>query len=673
MNAPMTLSDYEKLCSEIWEYNRLYYIENAPVISDEKFDSLLRHLESVEKQHPEWISATSPTQRVNETLSEGFKSVPHRIPMLSLANTYSKDELIDFINRVHKLVENESSAFSCELKMDGIAISARYEKGRFVQGLTRGDGKVGDDITVNMRTINALPLQLYHTDASKNIPDLLEVRGEVFMPHAVFTALNEEKMAADESLWANPRNAAAGSLKLLNSRETARRSLSVVFYGIAEDSTTSLVSQYYSHQFLHDLGLPTLELRAICHSLDEILAFIEKVRVARSALPFDIDGVVIKLDDLRQQKRLGSTAKNPRWAVAYKFAAEQAVTRIRAITVQVGRSGVLTPVAELEPVFLAGSKISRATLHNEDEVLRKDIRIGDSVIIEKGGDVIPKVVSVDSDQRLADSHRWVMPTHCPSCGTAVVRGAGEVAVRCPNGLHCPEQSLKNLIYFVGKQAMDIENMGEKVVEQLVEKGFVCRPSDIYRLNEEQLYQLEGFKAKSVQNLLASIDKSRDVSLDRFIMALAIKHVGKGTAELLAAKSGSIEALMTLSAEELLSVDGVGDKVAESVKNYFADPYHQKEIAELLHLGVKPRLQETLNYADHPFNGKNIVLTGTLIEYTRQGAGALIKERGGKVTDTVSKKTDFVVVGDSPGSKLEKAQSLGIVVLDEKEFKKIINH
>ncbi len=668
MKTEITLSDYEKLCAEIWEHSRRYYIESAPIISDEKFDSLMHHLEEIEHRHPEWISPSSPSQRVNENVSEGFRSVPHRIPMLSLANTYSKEEIVDFIDRMHKLVESNALVFSCELKMDGIAISARYENGKFVQGVTRGDGKVGDDITTNMRTINALPLQLYGDD----VPELIEVRGEVFMPHVVFKELNEAKASAGEPLWANPRNAAAGSLKLLDPKEVARRSLSVVFYGIAEDPNQFITSQCQSHEFLHHLGLPTLQLRASCHSLDEIWDFIDKVRRQRSSLPYDIDGVVIKLDDIRQQKRLGNTAKNPRWAVAYKFAAEQATTRILAITVQVGRSGVLTPVAELEPVFLAGSTISRATLHNEEEVLRKDIRIGDNVIIEKGGDVIPKVVSVDMDRRPKDSDPWHMPAHCPSCGASVVRTLGEVAVRCPNRIGCPEQSLKNLIHSVGKGAMDIENMGEKVVEQLIEKGFVQCLSDVYRLNEEQLYQLEGFKAKSVHNLLTSIDKSRDVSLDRFIMALGIKHVGKGTAELLAAKAGNIEELMKMSKEDFLKVDGIGDKVAESITEYFVDPDHLTEIADLLALGVKPRLQATFNYSGHPFNDKNIVLTGTLTEYTRQGAATLIKERGGRVTDTVGKKTDFVVVGDAPGSKLEKARSLGIAILDEKEFKQLLN-
>lgn len=664
----MTFQDYERLCAEIWDHNRRYYVEAKPIISDKEFDKLLRRLEEIEKEHPEWISPTSPTQRVNEGLSEGFTTVEHQVPMLSLANTYSKEEIADFIKRMHKLVERPAAlAFSCELKMDGIAITAIYEKGVFVRGVTRGDGRKGDDITVNMRTIASLPLRLY----GKDLPDLLEVRGEVFMPHAVFAALNAEKVRLEEPLWANPRNAAAGSLKLLDAREASQRLLSIVFYGVAENSTVALKSQYSSHEFLYNLGLPTLKLHALCNNLEEIWEFADKVNKLRPNLEFDIDGIVIKVDDLREQKRLGNTAKNPRWAVAYKFAAEQATTTIQDITVQVGRTGVLTPVAELVPVFVAGSTISRATLHNAEEVQRKDIRIGDIATIEKGGDVIPKVVSVNIDLRPPGTKAWEMPKHCPSCGAEVVKAAGEVAVRCPNGLLCPEQNLRRIIYFAGKESMDIENMGEKVVEHLVSKGFVRRVSDIYRLTKEQLYQLDGFKDKSVQNLLTSIEKSKDVTLERFILALGIKHVGTGTAELLAKKFGSIEALMAASAEELMGIEGIGEKVAAAIVEFFSQKSQVDEIVDLLSLGVKPRQQEAISFKGHAFNGKTFVLTGTLSNYTRQAAAGLIKERGGKVTDAVSKKTDYVVAGEAAGSKLDKANALGVAVLTEEQFEKML--
>lgn len=667
MKPEITYQAYEKLCQEIWDHNRRYYSDSNPIISDEAFDRLLAQLEAMEKMHPEWISPTSPTQRVNEFITQGFQSIVHRIPMLSLANTYSKEEIAEFIKRMHKLVEHQQIAFSCELKMDGIAITAIYEKGAFVKGITRGDGKKGDDITINMRTIEALPLRL----SGDHVPDYLEVRGEVYMPHAVFKQLNESRAASEEGLWANPRNAAAGSLKLLDPREVAKRGLAIVFYSVAEDSSSSLTKQYEVHDFLQKIGLPPLEHHAICYSLDDIWVFAEKVLKLRPKLEYDIDGIVIKVDDLREQKRLGNTGKSPRWAVAYKFAAEQAVTRILGITVQIGRTGTLTPVAELDPVFLAGSTIARATLHNAEEVQRKDIRVGDVVVIEKGGDVIPKVVSVDFTKRESVGTPWVMPETCPSCGTAVVRTVGEVAIRCPNSEGCPEQQLRRLVYYSGKSSMDIDNMGEKVVEQLVLRGFVKRPSDIYRLTDEQLYQLEGFKAKSVQNLLASIEKSRDVPLDRFIMALGIKHIGAETAELLAKKAGNIESLSTMTMEDLVRIDGIGEKVAGAVVDFFSNEKNRQEIADLLSLGVKPHQLKTVSYQGHPFSDKTFVLTGALQNYTRSAAVALIKDRGGKVSDSVSKKTDFLVAGEAAGSKFDKAQTLGIPILTEEQFSEML--
>lgn len=667
MKPEITYQAYEKLCQEIWDHNRRYYTDNNPIISDEAFDRLLTQLEAVETMHPEWISSTSPTQRVNEFITQGFKSISHRNPMLSLANTYSKDEIAEFIKRMHKLVEHQRIAFSCELKMDGIAITAIYEKGAFVKGITRGNGKVGDDITANMRTIEALPLRLY----GDHVPDYLEVRGEVYMPHAVFKQLNDSRAASEEGLWANPRNAAAGSLKLLDSREVAKRRLSIAFYSVAEDSSSSLAKQYEVHDFIKRLGLPPLEHHAICYNLEDIWDFAEKVLNLRLKLEYDIDGIVIKVDDLREQKRLGSTAKSPRWAVAYKFAAEQAVTRILGITIQIGRTGTLTPVAELDPVFLAGSTISRATLHNAEEVQRKDVRVGDVVVIEKGGDVIPKVVSVDFSKREVEGMPWTMPDKCPCCGAPVVRVLGEVAVRCSNSYACPEQQLRRLIYFSGKNSMDIENMGEKVIEQLVLRGFVKRPSDIYRLTEEQLYQLEGFKAKSVQNLISSINKSRSVPLERFIMALGIKHIGSETAELLAKKAGTIESLSVMLMEELIRIDGIGEKVASAVVDYFANEKNRQEISDLMTLGVMPYQLKTVSYQGHPFNDKIFVLTGSLQNYTRSAAGALIKDRGGKVSDSVTKKTDYLIAGEAAGSKYDKAQMLGISILTEEQFSSML--
>lgn len=644
------MEHYQKLCEEIWEHNRLYYVEHAPRISDQEFDHLLKRLEKMEAEHPEWVTPASPTQRVGEMLSGGFKTVRHKIPMLSLDNTYSEEEVADFLKRMDKLAEGRPLTFTAELKMDGVAVSVHYEKGLLTQGLTRGDGKSGDDITQNVRTIRSLPLKLSQ-------PTTCEVRGEVYM------CLDEFEVFNVEGQWANPRNATSGSLKRLDPKEVAMRPLRVAFYAIEGTKT-----QNEGFALMKRLGLPTVQEHRLCKSEDEIWAFIEHVRKLRPDLPFAIDGVVIKINDLALQRHMGMTGKSPRWAVAYKFAAEQATTKLHEITIQVGRTGVLTPVAELEPVFLAGSTISRATLHNEDEVHRKDIRVGDTVVIEKGGDVIPKIVEVVKKKR-GKSKKWKMPTKCPSCQTAVERTEGEVAIRCPN-MHCPAQRYRMLSYFVSKQAMDIDHIGSKVIEQLIDKGLVRVPSDLYKLTADDFAKLEGFKEKAIQNALKSIDQSRHVTLDRLIMALSIPFVGKGTAELLANRSGSIAALTEMSQEALIQIDGVGEKVADAVIAFFADPENQKELKSLLK-HVVPETKVVKDYTGHVFAGKTFVLTGALEHYTRDRAASLIKERGGKVTGSVSKKTDYVLVGASPGSKRDKAESLGVTLLSEKEFGSMI--
>lgn len=658
----MNYESYQRLCQEVWEHNKRYYIDHAPTISDEAYDALLKKIEQIEKEHPDWITLSSPTQRVCETTASKFHTVSHRVPMLSLANTYSKDELEEFVHRVEKLLARKTT-FCCELKMDGLAVSLVYEKGILVQGSTRGDGKHGDEITNNLRTLPSIPLQL----TGSNIPDYVEIRGEVFMPRPVFQKLNEEKTRLQEPLWANPRNAAAGSLKLLDSKETAKRGLCFYGYTLISDSSIKITSQYAVHEQLQNWGVPALEMVSLAHNLEEIWQFAEKVAEHRRSFHYDIDGVVIKVNQLQEQEKLGTTGKSPRWAVAYKFAAEQAVTKIHQITVQVGRSGVLTPVAELDPIFVAGSTISRATLHNEEEVARKDIRIGDTVTIEKGGDVIPKVVEVVKSLRPPETARWKMPENCPSCGTKVVRSAGEVAVRCPNSDGCPSQQLRHLFYFVGKEAMDIDNLGVKVLEQLVHKGFVQRPGDLFLLTEKELSQLEGFKEKSIQNLLESLEKAKKVPLAKLIMALGIKHVGAGTADLLARKMGTLDKVMAATREELLDIEGVGDKLAESILSYFEDEDNRQEIKELLEMGVEPQPVEVSSFENHPFNQKTFVITGTLQRFTRQDAAKLIKDRGGKVSSSVSKQTDYLVCGEEAGSKLDKAKQLGIIILDEKQF------
>lgn len=665
-----TKADYHRLIEEVREHDAHYFSEARPKISDFEYDQLVNILKEIERLHPHWADPSSPTQRIGDTLTQGFKQIPHRFPMFSLANSYSREEIEDFIKRVHKWLGRERISFCSELKMDGVAVNVRYENGIFVQAATRGDGKKGDDITANMRTIRSLPLKL----SGSHIPHVLEVRGEVFMLHQVFQKLNKEKEEAGEEPWANPRNAAAGSLKLLDPKEVAHRHLNCTFYALADEVHAPVDTQYECHHYLKKLGLPCFseKEKALCHSADEILTFADAIHDMRSDFPFDIDGIVVKVNELHLHDQLGTTGKSPRWAIAYKFAAEQAKTRIHAITVQVGRTGVLTPVAELEPVFVAGSTISRATLHNQEEIERKDIRIGDWVVIEKGGDVIPKVVEVvDLKKRSHDSQSWKMPQRCPACGTPVVHSEDEVAVRCPNLEGCPEQQMRRIIYFAGKDAMDIEHLGEKAVEQLFEKGLIKSAADLFTLTAKDLSQLEGFKEKSIHNLLHSIAAAKRPTLARFILSLGIKYVGEGTAELLAEHVGDIEHLEMMSEEALKDIPGIGDKIAYSVVQYFKDPAHLQSIHMLLKSGIHPQKMKLARRTDHLFYGKIFVLTGALERYSRAEATTLIKERGGKVSGSVSNNTDFVVFGEDPGSKLDKAHELGIKTLSEKEFEKLL--
>jgi DNA ligase (NAD+) len=662
----MREKEYLDLVDELIEHDRHYYDETKPVISDFEYDKKMRSLIDYEKAHPERIHPNSPSQRLGETATAGFTQKAHMVPMMSLANTYSEEEVGDFMSRVHKLLEKKEVVFCAELKMDGTAISLRYEKGKLLHALTRGNGRQGDDVTANIKTIPSVPLKL----TGPNIPDEVEIRGEVYLSLSTFLALNAARKEEGLELFANPRNAAAGSLKLLDPRAVAKRKLNLVCYGIAEGQSP-VPTQMELHHLLKKWGFPTAKPShlAIAKNLKEIMKFAEKIHQERPHLPFEIDGIVIKVNDLKAHAILGATGKTPRFAVAYKFAPEQAETRVLDIAVQVGRSGVLTPVAELEPVFLAGSTISRATLHNADEVARKDIRIGDLVTIEKGGDVIPKVVKVDLKKRHIGSKPWHMPKHCPICKTAVVSTEGEVAIRCPNP-KCVGQRTRRLIYFASKHAMDIEHMGEKVVEQLVEKGLVSRPSDIYLLDEKALMMLDGFKEKSIRNLLDSIDASRKCPLSRLIMGLGIKYVGTETADLLAEESGDLDTLLKMKEDDFLAIVGIGEKTAHAVAEFFRDPDHREEIKLLLAHGVQPKSPKK-KLSGHAFSGKTFVLTGALTHYSRDEAASLIKERGGKVSGSVSKNTDYVLVGEEPGSKYDKAKELKITLLSEDQFRKML--
>lgn len=650
------------------KHDRRYYDEARPLISDQEYDQKMRQLLAYEKEHPSLIDPKSPAQRVAEAPTEGFEQRAHLVPMYSLANTYSEEEVEAFVQRVHKLLEKEKVPFCCELKIDGTAISLLYKQGKLTHATTRGNGKVGDDVTANIKTIHSIPLVI----EGDTVPETLEVRGEVYMSLATFEALNKMRQEEGLEVFANPRNAAAGSLKLLDPRLVAKRKLQLMMYGIAE-GFEGVLTQHEVHARLKRWGFPTAAPShlAIASNAKEILSFAHTVEKKREELPFEIDGIVVKVNELKYHALLGHTGKTPRFAIAYKFAPEQAVTRIREITVQVGRSGVLTPVAELEPVFLSGSTISRATLHNQEEVARKEIREGDFVFIEKGGDVIPKVVKVDFDRRPSDSRPWQMPTHCPICKTKVVHTAGEVAVRCPNSL-CMGQRVRRIQYFASKNAMDIEHLGEKVVEQLVEKGLVSRVSDLYLLDEASLQELDGFKEKSIRNLLDSIQSSTQCTLARFIMALGIPSVGTETAEALAEATGSVEQLLSMDEVALLAIEGIGEKTAHGIASFVRDPNTLEEIRLLLAHGVAPRKEEKRQIAGHPFSGKSFVLTGSLSRYTREEAAALIKERGGKVVGSVSKNTDYLLMGEEPGSKYEKAKSLQVTILDERAFQDLLN-
>ncbi len=662
----MTHREYLELIEELIKHDRRYYDETKPTISDFEYDKKMKVLIGYEKAHPDQIDPNSPAQKVAEAPTAGFVQKAHLVPMMSLSNTYSEKEVVDFLKRVHKLLEKKQIPFCCELKMDGTAISLRYEKGKLLHALTRGNGRMGDDVTANVKTISSVPLKL----SGSHIPDSIEIRGEVYMTLERFRDLNATREEEGLEPFANPRNAAAGSLKILDPREVAKRKLHLVCYGVAEGQSP-VSTQMELHRQLKKWGLSiaSSEHLALCHDLEQVMQFADKIHRSRPHLPFEIDGIVIKVDDLKAHEILGATGKVPRYAVAYKFAPEQAETRILDITVQVGRTGVLTPVAELEPVSLAGSTISRATLHNKDEVERKEIRIGDWVMIEKGGDVIPKVVKVDVKRRPRGSKPWHMPKHCPICKTAVVSRTEEVAVRCPNP-KCVGQRIRRIQYFASKHAMDIEHMGEKVVEQLVEKGLVSRVSDLYLLDGKTLAKLDGFKEKSIHNLLDSIEASKKCPLSRFIMGLGIKYVGAETAELLAEEAGDLDTLIHMKEEDLLAIEGIGEKTAPAIAAYFRDADNREEIRLLLFAGVHPqKLKKKIG--GHSFAGKIFVLTGALQNYTREKASALIKERGGRVAGSVSKNTDYVLLGEDPGSKYERAKELKIQILSEEQFKRML--
>ncbi len=653
-----------QLCEIIEHHNFLYYVKNQPEISDFEFDLLMDELIKLEEQYPEYKLPNSPTTRVGSDINNEFVSVMHDYPMLSLGNTYSEGELRDFHNRIIKESELKPE-YVCELKFDGISISIKYTNGEFVRAVTRGDGTRGDDVSNNVKTIRSVPLKIKHDDFPKNI----EVRGEIFMSREVFNMLNEQRRLTGEQEFANPRNAAAGSVKLLDSREVAKRKLDCFFYYAMGDELPAN-TQWESLMLLKKWGFKVSENIKLCKNLPEVFEYINFWDKERKNLPYDIDGVVIKVNSFKQQEILGFTAKTPKWAIAYKFKAEQAITKLLSIDYQVGRTGAVTPVANLEPVLLGGTIVKRASLHNADQIALLDIRLGDMVYIEKGGEIIPKIVGVESHEPNSEPTKFI--EFCPECGTKLVRPDGEARHFCPNTESCPPQIKGRIEHFISRKAMNIESIGEETVNLLYEAGLVKTPADLYKLTKEQLIKLERMADKSSENIINSIENSKNVPFDRVLYALGIRYVGETTAKKIANHFGNIEKLASASKEELMQVDEVGERIAESIIEFFNNKNNIKIIAELMNADLKFSLEKEEKLSDK-FNGLSFVISGTFNSFSRDELKDIIEKNGGKILSSVSKNTDFLVAGENMGpAKLEKANKLGVKIISEEEFLKMLN-
>ncbi|MFH1100450.1 MAG: NAD-dependent DNA ligase LigA [Methanobacteriota archaeon] len=658
MNKNEAKKKIQQLREEINYHNYQYYVKDNPVISDYEYDMLLKKLEALEKEHPDLITSDSPTQRVGGQPLEGFTQVTHKVPMLSLDNAYSYDELREFDTRVKKTVDD--SEYICEPKIDGTSIALFYENGVFVRGATRGDGVKGDDVTLNLKTIHSIPLRLHGsalTDA--------EVRGEVYFPISAFKKFNKEQEKKGEQVFVNPRNAAAGSLRQLDPRIVAQRPLDSFLYYISY-TEKDFKTQEHALEVLRTSGFRVNPLIKKVKNIEEAIKYCAELEKKRDTLDYEIDGAVIKVNSFSQQTELGSTIKHPRWAIAYKFTAKQATTKLNNIVVQVGRTGTLTPVAVLEPVQVGGVTVSRATLHNFDEVKRKDIRVGDTVLVERSGDVIPQVVKSIVEKRTGNEKAKSIPRKCPVCGTDVVRTIDEVAVRCPNK-QCPARLKWRIDYFASRDAMDIDHLGGQTVDKLIDKGLIDNIADLYSLTKEDLMKLDGFKDKSAENLLESIAKSKQQGLARLIYGLGIRHVGKFAAQLLASQYPSIDELAKVSAEELLQIHGLGEKTAEAIATFFATEENMELIKKLKDIGI--RTKETKKIGE--LSGKKFLFTGGLQTLSRPDASDLVMKKGGIVVSSAGKDVDYVVVGEDPGSKIEKAKKLGLTIIDEDAFKKLV--
>lgn len=647
----------------------LYHVLDAPEIPDVEYDKLMQELRDIETAHPELITSDSPTQRVGAAPLSEFEQIRHEMPMLSLDNAFDEESYLAFDKRIHdRLKTEEPLTFCCELKLDGLAVSLLYENGVLTKAATRGDGTVGENITANVRTINAIPLRL----TGDNIPARLEVRGEVFMRHSGFEKLNAAALRNHEKTFANPRNAAAGSLRQLDPRITAKRPLTFYCYGVGIIEGAELPESHWQRlQQLKTWGLPVSDRIQLRTGSQSVLDFYHDVQNYRSSLDFDIDGVVIKVDDLALQRQLGFVSRAPRWAIAFKFPAQEQLTVLRDVEFQVGRTGAITPVARLEPVQVAGVTVSNATLHNEDEIQRLDLRIGDTVIVRRAGDVIPKVVGIIADRRPADAKEIVFPQNCPVCDSKIERIEGEAVARCTGGLICPAQRKESLKHFVSRKAMDIDGMGDKIIEQLVDKEYVKTPADLFTLSPRTLAGLERMGEKSAINILNALEKSKETTLARFLFALGMREVGETTAANLANHFLTLDALQAADIETLKTVQDVGDVVAKHTFNFLREPHNQDVINQLIspEIGIHWPTPEVINVEalENPFAGKTIVLTGTLTSLSRDDAKARLTQLGAKVSGSVSKKTDLVIAGEAAGSKLTKAEELGVKVIDEQEM------
>lgn len=656
----------DTLRQDLRRYEYEYHVLDNPTIPDAEYDRLFHQLKALEAAYPELITADSPTQRVGAKPLSGFAQIRHEIPMLSLDNAFSDEEFYAFVKRIEdRLIRlPEPITFCCEPKLDGLAVSILYVNGVLTQAATRGDGTTGEDITANIRTIRNIPLQLL----MDNPPARLEVRGEVFMPHEGFERLNQQALEKGEKTFANPRNAAAGSLRQLDPKITSKRPLVLNAYGIGIAEGVDLPNTHYDRlQWLKSIGIPVNPEIRLCNGTDEVLDFYRDIQNKRSSLGYDIDGTVLKINDIALQEKLGFISKAPRWAIAYKFPAQEELTRLNDVEFQVGRTGAITPVAKLEPVFVAGVTVSNATLHNGDEIERLDIAIGDTVVIRRAGDVIPQIIGVLHDRRPADARPIIFPKTCPVCDSAIVRIEGEAVARCTGGLFCAAQRKEALKHFVSRKAMDIDGIGGKLIEQLVDRELIHTPADLFKLDLTTLTRLERMGAKSAENALASLEKAKNTTLARFIFALGIREVGEATALNLANHFKTLEALQNADLEALQQVPDVGEVVANRILAFWHEPHNVAVVNDLIAQGVHWETVETKEVTENRFKGKTVVLTGTLTQMGRNEAKALLQDMGAKVSGSVSAKTDFVIAGDAAGSKLTKAQELGVAVLTEEEF------